>query len=158
MTGEDGDDHREALGVNPGRDPARHRQVRGGDQGLDLEQNRARPFERAGDRGADLAFRRATEELGRLGHADKTGAGHLEEAELVRRSEPVLGRPKDAVGVVAVALELEHAVDQVLEHARARDRAVLRDVPDQESRDLQLLRDSEEPSRGFTDLGHGPGR
>ena len=44
---------------------------------------------------------------------------------------------------VAVALELEHAVDQVLEHARARYGAVLGHVPDQEDRDVVLLRDSE---------------
>ena len=47
-------------------------------------------------------------------------AGHLEDGELVGRAEPVLRRAQHAVGVVAVAFELEHAVDEVLEHARAR--------------------------------------
>ena len=64
-------------------------------------------------------------------------AGHLEHAELVRRAEAVLRRPQDAVGVVAVALELEHAVDEVLEHARAGDRAVLGHVADEERRDAR---------------------
>ena len=64
-------------------------------------------------------------------------AGHLEDGELVRRAEPVLRRAQHPVGVVAVALELEHAVDEMLEHARARDRAVLRDVADEERRDAR---------------------
>ena len=37
--------------------------------------------------------------------------------------------------VVAVALELEHAVDEVLENARPGDGSVLRHVPDQDRRD-----------------------
>ena len=68
------------------------------------------------------------------------GAGHLEDAELVRRAEAVLRGAQHAVRVVAVALELEHAVDEVLEHARAGDRAVLRHVADEEERDAGLLR------------------
>ena len=40
--------------------------------------------------GAGLA---ATEERRGIGHSEETGAGHLEHAELVRRAEPVLGRP-----------------------------------------------------------------
>jgi hypothetical protein len=46
------------------------------------------------------------------------------------------------VRVVAVALELQDAVDEVLEHPRARDRAVLRDMADQEERDADFLPDS----------------
>ena len=49
--------------------------------------------------------------------------------------------------MVAVALELEHAVDEVLEHARAGDRAVLRHVADEERRDARLLRDAEDAAR-----------
>ena len=49
--------------------------------------------------------------------------------------------------MVAVALELEHAVDEVLEHARAGDGAVLRHVADEDRRDALLLRDAQEPRR-----------
>ena len=79
-----------------------------------------------------------------LGHADEPGAGHLEDADLVRRAEAVLRRAQDPVRAVAVALELEHAVDEVLEHARAGDGAVLRHVADEEDRDAVLLRDAQE--------------
>ena len=47
--------------------------------------------------------------------------------------------------VVAVALELEHAVDEMLEHARAGDRAILRHVADEHRRDAELLRDAQQP-------------
>ena len=46
--------------------------------------------------------------------------GHLEQAELVGGAEAVLHGPQQAQGVVALALEGEHRVDEVLEHPRAR--------------------------------------
>ena len=57
---------------------------------------------------------------------------HLEHAELVRRAEAVLRGAQRAVVLVALAFEIEHGIDHVLEHARPRDRAVLRDVADDE--------------------------
>ncbi len=46
---------------------------------------------------------------------------------------------------VAIAFELEDAVDQVLEHARPRHGTVLRDVADEEDRNAALLRDPQQP-------------
>ena len=68
---EDGDDHRQALGVDPGRDTARHGEVGRRDERLDLEQDRPRSLEGAGDGGADLPRLAAAEELGGVGHADE---------------------------------------------------------------------------------------
>ena len=152
MAREDGDDHREALRVDARADAARHREVGRRDERLDLEQDRPRPLERAGDGGADLARQRLAEELRRIGHADEPVAGHLEDAELVRRAEAVLRRAQDAMRVVAVALELEHAVDEVLEHARAGDGAVLRHVADEDGRDARLLRDAQQAAGGLAHL------
>ena len=56
--------------------------------------------------------------------------------------------------MVAVALELEHAVDEVLEHAWPGDRAVLGDVPDEDRRHASALRDSQKAARGLTYLGN----
>ena len=56
---------------------------------------------------------------------------HLEHADLVGRAEAVLQRAQGPVGPLALALEREHAVDQVLQHARARQRALLRHVADE---------------------------
>ncbi len=97
---------------------------------------------------------RAAEQLGGLGDADEPGAGHLEDAELVRRAEAVLGRAQDAVLVVAVSFELEHAVDEMLQHARARDRAVLRHVADEEDRDPCLLGYPQQPRGRLPHLRH----
>src|SRR5205085_6916835 len=102
--------------------------------------DRPRPLERARDRGTGLGARRAPEELRRIRDADEAGAGHLEDAELVRRAEAVLDGAEDAVRAVAVALELQHAVDEMLEHARSGDGAVLRHVADEDRRHAGLLR------------------
>ena len=60
--------------------------------------------------------------------------------------------------VIAVALELEHAVDQVLEHARACDCAVLGHVADEDGGDVLLLRDPEQAAGGLADLADRAGR
>ena len=145
MPREHGDDHRQALRVDAGRDAARHGEVGWRDECLDLEQQRTRPLERTRDRSPHLAGLDPAEELGRVRDADEPGPGHLEDPELVRRAEAVLDRAQDAVGVVAVALELQHAVDEVLEHPRPGDGAVLRHVADQDRRDARLLRHPEQP-------------
>ena len=59
---------------------------------------------------------------------------------------------------VAVALELEHAVDEMLEDARAGHRAVLRHMADEEDGDARLLRHAQEPRGRLAHLGHGTGR
>src|SRR5947209_4920900 len=112
-TAEHRDDHGQPLRVDAGGDAPRHRQVGRRDERLDLEQDRPRPFERARDGGADLAAGRTTEHLRRIGNTDEARARHLEDAELVRRAESVLCRAQNAMRVVAIALELQDAVDDV---------------------------------------------
>ena len=94
-----------------------------------------------GDAGAAVG----EEQRRRVGHADQPGAGHLEQAEFVGGPEPMLGRPQQPQGVVAIALELQHGVDDVLEHARPGEAAVLGDVADQHDRDVALLGHVDEP-------------
>ena len=62
------------------------------------------------------------------------------------------------MGVVAVALELQHAVDEVLEHPRPGDRAVLRHVADEERGDAVLLRDAQQAARRLAHLRDRAGR
>ena len=62
------------------------------------------------------------------------------------------------MGAVAVALELENAVDQMLEDTWAGHRAVLRHVADEEDGDAVLLRDAQETRGRLADLRHRPGR
>src|SRR6266513_2143058 len=149
---EDGDDHRQALRVDPGRDPPRHREVGRRNEGLDLERDRPGSLQGAGHGGTDLAFRAASGQLRGLWDADEPGTGHLEHSELVRRPEAVLHRTENPVRVVAVALELEHAVDEMLEHARTGDGAVLGHMADEEGGDVSLLRNPQESRRRLTNL------
>ena len=59
----------------------------------------------------------------------------------MRGAEAVLEGPHDALRVEAFALEREDRVHEVLERLRARERPVLRDVPDQEDGDARRLRE-----------------
>ena len=74
----------------------------------------------------------AEEQLGGVGDLAQALGRHLEDADLVGGAEAVLGRAQDAEGVAAVALEIEHGVDHVLDHLRAGDLAVLGDVADEQ--------------------------
>ena len=62
------------------------------------------------------------------------------------------------MGVVAVTLELEHAVDEMLEHARPGDRAVFGHVADQKRGDVRLLGDAQESRSRLANLGDRPRR
>ena len=74
----------------------------------------------------------AEEQLGGVGDLAQALRGHLEHADLVGGAEAVLGRAQDAEGVAAVALEIEHGVDHVLDHLGPGDLAVLGDVADEQ--------------------------
>ena len=100
---------------------------------------------------ARRARRLADEPRARVEHLDQAARAHLEHAALVRRAEAVLQRAQRPVGPLALALELQDAVDEVLEHARAGERALLRHVADEQHRDRVRLGDLHDP-RG--DLAH----
>ena len=80
-----------------------------------------------------LAVRRQ-EDRARVRHALQPALGHREHADLVDRAEAVLDRAHQAEARMRVALEVQHRVDHVLEHARAGERAFLGDVADQHDR------------------------
>jgi hypothetical protein len=60
--------------------------------------------------------------------------------------------------VRAVAFEIEHRVDEMLEDARSGERPFLGDVPDQETRGLRRLAASHEQRRRLADLADAAGR
>jgi hypothetical protein len=120
---------------------------------LNLDEEWPCPFDRRHDDAAgDTAAALLEEHLRRIGDLAKSVLGHLEDADLVGGSETVLRRSQDAEGVETFALEVEDGVDDVLEDARPRDRALLRDVADEEDRDVLPLRKLEEPRRAFAQL------
>ena len=72
------------------------------------------------------------EEQGRrVRYLGETAVAHLEHADLVGRPEAVLDRAQDAELVAALALEVEHRVDHVLEHTWPGNLAVLGDMADE---------------------------
>ena len=72
------------------------------------------------------------EQFGRIGDFAQAEAGHLEHADLVGRAEAVLHRAQNAELLRAFALERQHRIDHVLDHAGAGDLAVLGDMADQD--------------------------
>ncbi len=156
---EDRQQHRQTVAV-----PADHRapgccKGAGGDERLDLDQQRPAaldPGEHGRARDALLAI--GEEQGGGVGDRHQAGLGHLEHADLVRRPEAVLDRAQDAEGVAALALEVEHGVDHVLEDARARQLPVLGDVADQQHGAAALLGEADQRLGGGAQLGDGPGR
>ena len=97
------------------------------------------------------------ERAGRIGDLEQTGLGHLEDADLVGRAEPVLRRAEQAQRGVALALEVDDRVDQVLERLRPGDRAVLGHVADEDDGDPVALGEIHQAQRRFADLADAAG-
>ena len=87
----------------------------------------------------------------------KTGFLHLEHADLVGRAEAIFDRAQDAKAMAALALEVEHGVDHVLEQSRPGDGAVLGDVADQESRQAGFFRQHDDRARASRTWAMLPG-
>jgi hypothetical protein len=83
--------------------------------------------------------------------------GHGEDAEFIDRAEAVLDRADQAEAGMGVALEIEHGIDDVFEHARPGQRALLGHVADQDDRDAGLLGQPRQLRRAFAHLRHRPG-
>ena len=129
---QDGEHERQPVAVDAVADPARGHELALGDERLDLDQERTRALHRREDDRAGRLRGLADEARAGVEDLDEAALAHLEDPDLVRRAEAVLQRAQRAVGALALALELQHAVDQVLEHPRAGQRALLGDVPDEQ--------------------------
>ena len=129
------------------------------DERLHLDEHRPRALARherdaAGDRRAVPR----QENRGRILDLAKAFLAHDEEAHLVRGAEAILDGAHDAEAAADVALEVEHRVDHVLEHARTRERAFLRNVTDQQRRNVARLREPRELRGALAHLAHGARR
>ena len=58
-------------------------------------------------------------------------SGHFENAELADRAKSILHSADHAMRVMTLALEIQHGINDVLEHLGARQTSVLRDVTHQ---------------------------
>ena len=97
------------------------------------------------------------EECRRVLHRLQAGAGHLENGHLAGGAEAVLDRPDDAVVVVALPLEVEHGVDDVLQGLGAGDGALLGDVADEEDGRAGGLGLEQEAGGALADLADAAG-
>ena len=141
MPGEHGEHQAEPVAVDPGGDPPRWDDLGRRDQRLDLDQQRARPLHRAQHAGARHRRRLTDEPRRGIRHLGEPAGAHLEHRYLARRSEPVLERAQRPVAALALPLEHQNAIDEVLERSRPRERALLGHVPDHDHRDVEPLRD-----------------
>ena len=156
---DDGEQHRQAVGIPADHGAARRAEPGGHHQRLDLDQDRpraldAREHRRSRRRGQPVA----EEQLGGVGDLAQAFRRHLEHADLVGGAEAVLGRAQDAEGVAAVALEVEHGVDHVLDHLGAGDLPVLGDVADEHEGGALRLGVADERLRGGAHLADRAGR
>ena len=98
------------------------------------------------------------EQAGRVRHFHEPALLHLEDPDLVRRPEAILHRPQHTVGVMALALEVQHRVDEMLEDAGAGDGALLGDVTDEERGDARALGQRHQARAALAHLGDAAGR
>src|SRR5207253_792827 len=128
-------------------------------QRLDLYQHWPRTLDRREDACAADRLAAVGQEQSRwIGHLAQPRPLHREHADLVGAAEAVLHRAEDAVLVAALALEAQHRVDHMLEHARARDAAVLGDMSDEHNRGAMLLGEADQLLRAGADLTDGARR
>ncbi len=94
---------------------------------------------------ARAAFAGGTEEQRRrIVDLMQSALVHAEDAQFLRVAEAVLVRAQDAQLAAAVALEVQHGVDDVLEQPRSGDRPVLGHVADHEDRAAGALGELEQ--------------
>ena len=127
------------------------------DQRLHLGDQRPAPLDRGGDAGARRGRRRRWHRLTNSalgsGHVVHAVGVELEAADLVGRAEPVLHGPHHPQRRGAVALDLQHDVDDVLERARPGDGPVLGHVTDEQGRHRPGLGHGHQRGRRLADLG-----
>ena len=97
------------------------------------------------------------EQPGRVGDRHDALGGEVEAAHLVDRPVAVLHRAQHPQPGGALALEVEHHVDEVLEHPGAGDAAVLGDVADDHQGDVAQLGHPDQRRRDLLDLGDPAG-
>ena len=129
------------------------------DQGLDFHQQRPRPLKGHHDAAARHGLGvLAQENRARVAHALQAFFGHRKHANLVDRAKTVFDGPHQSVAGMGVALEIQHGVDHVLEHAGTRERAFFGDVTHQHHGGAAGLGQAGQVCCTLAHLRHRPGR
>src|SRR6185295_20300451 len=91
-----------------------------------FDEERPRPLDACKNGGAGTdAVTIAEKQFGRIRDLLQSARHHFEDADLVARSKTVLDGAQDAIGEAAVAFEVEHRVDHVLDDLGTGDLTVL---------------------------------
>ena len=153
-----GQQHRQAIGVEPLRDAPRRAEAHAVDQRLQLDEQGPPALARHGDNAAGGRLRRAREKNSRrVPDLLQSARAHGEEAQLVHRAEAVLGGTHDAIAAAGFAFEIQHGVHQVLEQARACDHALLGQVADNDDGGAARLGVAHQLRGALAQLRHCPG-
>src|SRR5207244_12214554 len=121
-------------------------------------EKRPAPFEGDVDDIAHLAQGAVLQEgTARVADLVHPAVAHLEDTDLVGRPKAVLLAAQNPKAVMPLALEVEDGVDNVLEHARPGDRALLVDVAHEENRDMAALRQQHQPAGALAYLADAAG-
>ena len=127
-----------------------------GNQRLDFDQHGAGPFNAGKHRRAwrpEIPF--GKEQLGRVAHFTQAIARHLEHADFVGRTKPVLNRPEYAELLRTLALEREHCIDHMLDDAWSCELAVFGHMSDQDDHRAGALGEADQSLRARAHLGDG---
>ncbi len=155
---EHGEEQGQATAVHPRGRPAGGGQRRRRDQSLQLHQQapvalHGREHHRTGGAGPAVG----EEHAAGVGHAHQPALGHLEHAQLAGGPVPVLDGAQQPQGVVALALEGENGVHDVLQHPGAGEGPVLGDVTDEHGGHPAALGQLRQGLGAAPHLGHRAG-
>ena len=114
------------------------------------------PFHRTEDDRARGRAGLADEARGGVGDLDEAALAHLEDAHLAGCAEAVLEGAQRPEGPLALALEMEHAVDQVLERPGPRQGSLLGHVADQDQSHVEPLRRLQQRGGRLPDRADAP--
>src|SRR5439155_1361013 len=153
-----GQDHVQPVEVDAVGNPPNHRVLCLVDQALDLDQERPGAFHGGDDHSPRSSRRGAGEDGGRrVWHLLEPGFTHGEDADLLGRAEPVLGRAQDPELLPAVPFQVQHGVNDMLQDPGSGDRTLFGHVTDQKDRHPGLLRQPHEAGGRLAYLGHAAG-
>ncbi len=97
------------------------------------------------------------EEGARIFYFLQARIAHREDADFIGRAEAVFHATQDAVILPAIALEIEHGIDHMLEHARPGDLSILGDMANEDEGKPALFGRADEFMRAGAHLGDGAG-
>ena len=157
MTVQHRQEHRQALGIKTDRQPPRVA-VGGIDQRLNFDQQRTCALLRHHHAGSgDILPVLRQEQRRRVVDPLQTLVGHRENTEFVDCTEAVLDRAHEPETGMGVALEVKHGIDDVFEHPRPGQCAILGHMADENDGDPRLLGQPRQLGGAFAHLCDRPG-